>query len=101
VGFESLNGQRKFDACRAEKSEQSGNLYIRDTGLFEVWTYCEDLMYEIFHRQDVILAESVLNDGIVGEGDTLAVDFAVAPLVDQLTDGLQVRLAEVTKPYNK
>jgi hypothetical protein len=58
-------------------------------------------MYEIFHRQDVILAESVLNDSIVGQGNTLAADFAVAPLVDQLTDGLQVGLAKVTKSYNE
>jgi hypothetical protein len=51
-------------------------------------------VHEIFDRQDVILAERVLNDRVIGQRDTLAVDFAVATLVDQLADGLQVWLAE-------
>ena len=51
-------------------------------------------MHEIFDRQDVILAERVLNDRVIGQRDTLAVDFAVATLVDQLADGLQVWLSE-------
>jgi hypothetical protein len=52
-------------------------------------------VHEVFDRQDVILAESVLNDRVIGQRDTLAVDFAVAALVDQLTDSLQVWLAKV------
>jgi hypothetical protein len=54
-------------------------------------------VYEIFNRQDIILAEGVLNNRVIGQRDTLAVDFAVAPLVDQLTNSLQVRLAEGTR----
>ena len=57
-------------------------------------------MHEIFDRQDVILAESVLNDRVIGQRNTLAVDFAVATLVDQLADGLQVRLAETVGETN-
>ena len=51
-------------------------------------------MHEIFDRQDVILAESVLNNRVIGQRDTLAVNFAIATLVDQLADGFQVWLAE-------
>lgn len=54
-------------------------------------------MHEIFNRQYVILAKSVLDDRVIGQRNALAVYFAVAPLVDQLTDSLQVGLAEVTK----
>jgi len=57
-------------------------------------------VHEIFDRQDVILAESVLNDRVIGQRNTLAVDFAVATLVDQLADGLQVRLAETVGETN-
>jgi hypothetical protein len=58
-------------------------------------------VYEIFNRQDVILAEGVLNNRVIRQRDTLAVDFAIAPLVDQLTNSLQVRLAEVTRSYKQ
>ena len=51
-------------------------------------------MHQVFDRQDVILAESGLDDGIIGQRYTLAVNFAVAALVDQLADSLQVWLAE-------
>lgn len=47
-------------------------------------------MNEIFNAEDVVFAESVLNDAVVGERDTLLVDLAISALVDQLTDGLQV-----------
>ena len=62
-------------------------------GLLEVRASGEDLVHEILNGEDVVLAESLLNDGVVGEGDALLVDLAVAALVDKLTDGLQVGLA--------
>ena len=40
-----------------------------------------------------MLAERFLNNGVVGQGDALLVDLAVAALVDELADGLQVGLA--------
>ena len=65
----------------------------QDAHLLEVGAGSEDLVHEILNGEDIVLAESLLDDGVVGEGDALLVDLAVAALVDQLTDGLQVRLA--------
>ena len=42
---------------------------------------------------DTVLAEELLNDGVVGDGDSLTVGLGVSALVDELTDGLEVRLA--------
>ena len=54
-------------------------------------------MDKILDGEDVVLAEGLLNDSVVGEGDALLVDLAVAALVDKLTDGLQVGLAEMER----
>ena len=61
--------------------------------LLEVGAGGVDLVHEILDGEDVVLAEGLLNDGVVGEGDALLVNLAVAALVDKLTDGLQVGLA--------
>lgn len=53
-------------------------------------------MNEILDGEDVVLAKRGLNDLIVGEGNALLVDLAVATLVDQLADGLQVGLAIIS-----
>jgi len=59
-------------------------------GLLEVGADGEDLVDEILHADDAILAEVFLNDGVVGESDALLVDLAVSALVDELTDALEV-----------
>ena len=61
--------------------------------LLEVGTSGEDFVHEILNGEDVVLAEGLLNDGVVGEGDALLVNLAVAALVDKLADRLQVGLA--------
>ena len=61
--------------------------------LFEVGAGGEDLVDEIFDGEDVMLAKGLLNDLVVGKRNTLFVGLAIAALVNQLTDGLQVRLA--------
>jgi len=48
---------------------------------------------EILHADDAVLAEVLLDDGVVGEGDALAVDLAVSALVDELLDALEVGVA--------
>ena len=63
------------------------------TYLLKVGTSSEDLVYEIFNGEDVKLAKSLLNDSVVRQRDALLVDLAVAALVDQLANGLQVGLA--------
>lgn len=63
------------------------------THLLEVGASGEDLVHEILNGEDVVLAECRLDDGVVGQRDALLVDLAVAALVDQLADSLQVGLA--------
>ena len=57
-------------------------------------------MHEILDGQDVILAKIILNDRVGGQRNTLTIDFAIATLVDQLANGLQVRLSNATMSVN-
>ena len=50
-------------------------------------------MDEVLNGEDVIFAKGLFDDGVVGKGDALLVDFAIATLVNQFTDRLQVGLA--------
>lgn len=59
-------------------------------GLLEVGADGEDLVDEILHADNAVLAEVVLNDSVVSEGNALLIDLAVTSLVDELLDGLQV-----------
>lgn len=63
------------------------------TRLLEVCPNGEDLMDQILHAHDTVLAQMILDDLVVGEGDTLLVDLAVAALVDEFADGLEVGVA--------
>jgi len=58
--------------------------------LLEVGTDGEDLVYQIFNTDNAILAEAVLDNGVVGEGDALLVDLSISALVDELADALEV-----------
>jgi len=62
-------------------------------GLLEVGADGVDLVDQILHADDAVLAEVLLNDGVVGEGNALLVDLSVAALVDELLDALQVGVA--------
>lgn len=59
-------------------------------GLLEVGANGVDLVDQILHADNAVLAEVLLNDLVVGEGNTLLVDLSVTALVDELTDGLEV-----------
>ena len=59
-------------------------------GLLEVGANGVDLVDEILHADNAVLAEVLLNDLVVGEGSALLVDLSVTTLVEELTDGLQV-----------
>lgn len=59
-------------------------------GSFKVGTYSIDLMDEILHADDAVLAKGLLDNGVIGERDALLVDSSVSTLVDEFTDGLQV-----------
>ena len=63
--------------------------------LFEGGTDCQDLVNDILNTDDTMLAKNLLDNGVVGEGNTLLLNFAVTTFVDQLTDCLQVRIPEI------
>ena len=93
VGLESLKGQRKLEAFGYHEHKIYVSRISISAHLLEVGASSEDLVYEIFDGEDVVLAESLLDDAVVRERDTLLVNLAVAALVDQLANGLQVGLA--------
>lgn len=59
-------------------------------GLLEVGADGVDLVDQVFHADNAVLAEVLLNELVVGKGNALLVDLSVATLVDELTDGLEV-----------
>ena len=48
-------------------------------------------MDKILHADDTELAKDLLDNSVIGERDALLVDSSVSTLVDEFTDGLQVR----------
>ena len=62
-------------------------------GLLEVRAYSKDLVNQVFHADHAVLAEVILNQLVVGEGNALLVDLAIASLVDQLSNRLEVGVA--------
>jgi hypothetical protein len=60
------------------------------TRLFEVRSDSGDLVDQVFHTDDAELAQGVLDQLVVSEGDALLVDLAISALVDEFTDGLEV-----------
>lgn len=61
-------------------------------GLLEVGANGVDLVDEILDTDNSVLAKSVLNDLVVRQSDSLLVNLAVTTLVDELADGLEVRV---------
>ena len=52
------------------------------------------LMDEVLNADDSVLAQRLLNDGVVRDGNSLLVHFGIAPLVNQLAHALQIRVSE-------
>lgn len=61
--------------------------------LLEVGSDRVDLVNEILHTDDTVLSKVLLDDRVVSKRDALAVDLAVAALVDELPNALQVGVA--------
>jgi len=62
--------------------------------LLEVRADGVDLMDQVLHADDAVLAEVLLDDGVVGERDAvLLARLGVSTLVDELAHALQVRVA--------
>jgi hypothetical protein len=58
--------------------------------LLEVGSDGEDLVDQVLHADNAVLAEVGLNDGVVGESNALLVDLSISSLVDKLANRLQV-----------
>ena len=58
--------------------------------MLEVGSDSEDLVDQVLHADNAVLAEVGLNDGVVGKGNALLVNLAISSLIDELTDRLQV-----------
>lgn len=59
----------------------------------EVRTNSEDFVNDVLDALDTVLAQTGLDDGVGTEWDSLAVDLAVATLVDEVADRLQTWVA--------
>ena len=62
-------------------------------GLLEVGADGVDLVDQVLNADDAVLAEVGLDEVVVGDRKALLVDLTVSALVDELTDGLEVRVA--------
>jgi hypothetical protein len=58
--------------------------------LLEVGADSEDLVDQILHADNAILAEVGLNKSVVSESNALLVNLAITTLVDELSDGFEV-----------
>lgn len=56
----------------------------------EVLADGEDLMHNVLDTDDSLVAKSLLNQGVVSDGDALLLDLGESTLVDELLDCLQV-----------
>jgi len=58
--------------------------------LLEVGTDGEDLVDQVLHADNAVLAQVGLDDRVVGKSNALLVDFSVSTLVDEFTNRFQV-----------
>ena len=59
-------------------------------GFLEVLSNGEDLVDKILHTNDAILAEALLDDGIVSKGHPSLFNFAKSSFVDQFSHTFQL-----------
>ena len=62
-------------------------------GLLEVGSDSEDLVNQVFHADNAVLAQLLLNESVLCKRDALLVDLAITTLVDKFTNRLKVRIA--------
>lgn len=60
--------------------------------LLEVRANGVDLVDQVLNRDNTVLTQSLLDDLVVRQSDSLGVDLTVTSLVDQLSDGSKVRV---------
>ena len=71
------------------------------TGFLKVFSNGENLMDEILHTDDAILAEALLNDRIVSKGRPSLINFTKSSFVDQFSHTLQIRVSKVKLKNNR
>jgi len=59
-------------------------------GLLEVRSDGEDLVDQVLHADNAVLAEVGLDDSVVSESNALLVDLSISSLIDKLANRLQV-----------
>ena len=87
----SLEGVALLLEASERRAELEGPEEV--VGLLESGTNSPDGVDEILNAGNTLLAEGLLNNGVVIEGDARSVDLAEAALVDQLTDGIASGIA--------
>lgn len=78
--------QASAGRAQLERPQKVANLLEGGAGRHE-------LVDDVLDADDAVRSEGFLDDGVVGEGDAAALDLAGTALVDQLFDGLHVRVA--------
>ena len=81
-----LELSRPETSCRVAQLERPQEV----AGLLEVGSDGEDLVDQVLHTDDSVLAQVVFDESIVSQRDALLLDLAVSTLVDQFANGLQV-----------
>jgi hypothetical protein len=61
--------------------------------LLEVGADGKDLVDQILHTDDTVLAKVGLNERVIGQRNALLVNLSVTALVDQLASGLEIRVS--------
>jgi len=81
-----------LEFARSESSSWVAELeWPQEVGsLLEVGTNSEDLVDQVLHANDPIFAKAGLDDGVIGESNTLLVNLSISTLVDELTGSLEV-----------
>jgi hypothetical protein len=93
------SGRKTFDEMtELPSSEASG--WVRELegpqevgGLLEVRSNGKDLVDQILHADNAVLAQVGLDDRVVSESNALLVDLSVSTLVDEFTNRLQVGIS--------
>lgn len=81
LGRESSSGSSEFEGPQKVVS------------LLEVVSNAVDFVDQIFNAADVVLVQGLVDDFVVGNGDSLSVDLAESSLEDEFSDGFAGRIA--------
>jgi len=64
------------------------------SNFLEVWSHSEDFVDEIFDTNKAEFPQILFDDGVVGDGSSLLVDFGKSSLVDKFPDRLEIGISK-------